>query len=77
MAYQEWGLGSPNFDGKNYQMCQKRMSTFIHGKGHILSDVIENQAYVHPINFLDLGSRDMHDANNKAVDYSIRALRKP
>jgi hypothetical protein len=24
MAYQEWGLGPPHFDGKNYQMWQKR-----------------------------------------------------
>jgi hypothetical protein len=31
-------------------------------------------AYVHPINFLALGSRDMHDANNKAVDYLFHAL---
>jgi hypothetical protein len=33
-----------------------------------------NIAYVHPVNFLALGSRDMFDANNKAVDYLYRAL---
>jgi hypothetical protein len=33
--------------------------------------------YVHPMNFLALGSRDMFDANNKAVDYLFRALCQP
>jgi hypothetical protein len=33
-----------------------------------------NTTYVHPVNFLGPGSRDMHDANNKAVDYLFRAL---
>jgi hypothetical protein len=33
-----------------------------------------NTTYVHPINFLALGSRDMFDANNKAVDYLYRSL---
>jgi hypothetical protein len=33
-----------------------------------------NTTYVHPINFLALGSRDMYDINNKAVDYLFRAL---
>jgi hypothetical protein len=31
-------------------------------------------AYVHPINFLAPGSRDMFDANNNAVDYLFCAL---
>jgi Na+/phosphate symporter len=30
--------------------------------------------YVQPMNFLALGSRDMFDANNKAVDYWFHAL---
>jgi hypothetical protein len=67
MAYQERGSGPPHFDGKNYQMWQRRIATFLHGKGQILWDV-------HPINFLAPGLRDMHDANNKAVDYLFRAL---
>jgi hypothetical protein len=33
-----------------------------------------NIAYVHPVNFLAPGSRDMLDANNKAVDYLYRSL---
>jgi hypothetical protein len=33
-----------------------------------------NTTYVHPMNFVAPGSRDMHDANNKAVDYLFRAL---
>ena len=33
-----------------------------------------NTAYVHPMNFLAPGSRDLFDANNKAVDYLFRAL---
>jgi hypothetical protein len=33
-----------------------------------------NTTYVHPINFLAPGSRDMHGANNKAVDYLFCAL---
>jgi hypothetical protein len=53
------------------------MSTFLCGKGQFIWDVTENTSYVHPINFLALGSRDMHDANNKAVDYLFRALCKP
>jgi hypothetical protein len=36
--------------------------------------VLVNTAYVHLINFLTPGSSDMHDANNKAVDYLFRAL---
>jgi hypothetical protein len=33
--------------------------------------------YVQPMNFLAPGSRDMFDANNKAVDYLFRALCEP
>jgi hypothetical protein len=50
------------------------MVSFLHGKGQILWDVIVNTAYVHPVNFKALGSRDMFDANNKAVEYLYRAL---
>jgi hypothetical protein len=59
---------------KNYQMWQRRMATFLHSKDKILWDVTMNTTYVHPINFLAPGSRDMHDANNKAVYYLFRAL---
>ena len=74
MAYQEWGSGPPHFDGKNYQMWQRRMAAFLRGKGQILWDVTVNTAYVHPMNFLAPGSWDMFEANNKAVDYLFRAL---
>jgi hypothetical protein len=74
MAYQEWGSGPPHFDGKNYQMWQRRMAAFLCGKGHILWDVTVNTTYVHPVNFVAPGSRDMHESNNKAVDYLYRAL---
>jgi hypothetical protein len=50
------------------------MAAFLRGKGQILWDVTVNTAYVHPMNFLALGSRDMFDANNKAVDYLYRSL---
>jgi hypothetical protein len=50
------------------------MADFLHGKGQILWDVTVNTAYVHPMNFLALGSRDMFNANNKAVDYLYRTL---
>jgi hypothetical protein len=55
-------------------MWQRRMAGFLHDKGQILWDVTVNTAYVHPINFLAPGSRDMHDTNNKTVDYLFRAL---
>jgi hypothetical protein len=42
---------------------------FLRGKGQILWDVTENTTYVHPLSFLVPGSRDMFDANNKAVNY--------
>jgi hypothetical protein len=47
---------------------------FLHGKGQILWDVTINTSYVHLINSLALGSRDMFDANNKAVNYLFCAL---
>jgi hypothetical protein len=50
------------------------MAAFLHGKGQILWDVTVNTTYVHPLNFLAPGSRDMFDANNKAVDYLYRSL---
>jgi hypothetical protein len=68
MVYQEWGLGPPHFDGRKYQMWSKRMAAFLCGKGHILWDVTVDTAYVHLMNFLAPGSRDMFDANNKVVD---------
>jgi hypothetical protein len=69
MAYQERGSGPPHFDGKNYLMWSKRMVAFLGGKGQILWDVTVDTGYVPPMNFLAPGSRDMFDANNKAVDY--------
>jgi hypothetical protein len=73
MAYQERGSGPPHFDGKNYQMCKRQMATFLRDKGQILWDVTVNTTYVHSVNFLAPGSRDMFDAN-KAVDYLYRYL---
>jgi hypothetical protein len=49
------------------------MAVFLHGKGQ-LWDVTVDTAYVHPMNFLAPGLRDMFDANNKAVDFLFRAL---
>jgi hypothetical protein len=49
------------------------MAAFLHGKGQILWDVMVDTCYVQPLNFLTPGSRDMFDANNKAVDYLFRA----
>jgi hypothetical protein len=45
------------------------MVAFLRGKGQILWDVTVDTDYVWPMNFLAPGSRDMFDANNKAVDY--------
>jgi hypothetical protein len=73
MTYQERGSGPPHFDGKKYQMWERRMAAFLCGNGKILWDVTTNTTYVHSVNFLAPGSRDMHDANNKAVDYLYRA----
>jgi hypothetical protein len=50
------------------------MMAFLHGKGQILWDVTVDTGYVQPMNFLASGSRDMFDANNKAVDYLFHAL---
>jgi hypothetical protein len=74
MAYQYWGSGPPHFDGKNYQIWQRQMATFLRGKGQILWDVTVSTTYVHPINYLAPGSTDMHDADNKVVDYLFHAL---
>jgi hypothetical protein len=77
MAYLEWGLGPPHFDGKNYQMRSIWMAAFLRGKGQILWDVTVDIVYVQPMNFLAPGLRDMFDANNKAVHYLFRALCQP
>jgi hypothetical protein len=74
MAYQERGSVPQPFDGKNYHMWQRRMATFLRSKGQIPWDVTVDRAYVHPVNFLAPGSRDMFDANNKAVDYLYCSL---
>jgi hypothetical protein len=50
------------------------MAAFLYGKGQILWDVSVNTAYIHPLNFLAPGSRDMFNANNKVVDYLYRSL---
>jgi hypothetical protein len=50
------------------------MAAFLRGKGQILWDVTVNTAYVHSMNFLAPGSRDMFDTNNKVVDYLYRSL---
>jgi hypothetical protein len=50
------------------------MAAFLRGKGQILWDVTVNTAYVHLMNFLAPGSRDMFDTNNKVVDYLYRSL---
>jgi hypothetical protein len=50
------------------------MAAFLRGKGQILWDVTVNTAYVHPMNFLALGSMDMFDNNNKAVNYLYHSL---
>jgi hypothetical protein len=74
MAYQERGSAPPHFGGNNYHMWQRRMAAFLRGKGQILWDVTVNTAYVHPMNFLALGSMDMFDNNNKAVNYLYHSL---
>jgi hypothetical protein len=50
------------------------MAAFLRGMGQILWDVTVNTAYVHPLNLLAPGSRDMFGVNNKAVDYLYRSL---
>jgi hypothetical protein len=68
------GFGSSTLCGKNYQMWQRRLAAFLRDKGQILWDVMVNTTYIHPVNFLALGSMDIFDANKKAVDYLYRAL---
>jgi hypothetical protein len=58
-------------------MWSKRMAAFLREKGQILWDVTVDSSYVHPMNFLAPGSRDMFDANNKADDYLFCALYHP
>jgi hypothetical protein len=58
-------------------MWSKQMAAFLRGKGQILWDVTVDTCYVQPMNFLAPGSRDMFDANNKAVNYLFRALGQP
>jgi hypothetical protein len=53
------------------------MAAFLRGKGQILWDVTVDTGYVQPMSFLAEGSRDMFDANNKAVDYLFHALCQP
>jgi hypothetical protein len=50
------------------------MAAFLRGKGQILWVVTVNTTYVHPVNLLAPGSREMFDANNKVVDYLYRSL---
>jgi hypothetical protein len=50
------------------------MAAFLRGKGQILWDVTVNTTYIHLLNFLAPGSRDMFNTNNKAVDYLYRSL---
>jgi hypothetical protein len=57
-------------------MWSKRMAAFLRRKGQIW-DAMVDTGYVQPMNFFALGSRDMFDANNKAVDYLFRALCQP
>jgi hypothetical protein len=58
-------------------MWSKRMAAFFHEKGQILWDITVDTGYVQPMNFLAPGSRDMFNANNKAIDYLFRALCQP
>jgi hypothetical protein len=53
------------------------MAVFLCGKGQILWDVTVDTICVQPMNFLAPGSKNMFDANNKAVDYLFRALCQP
>jgi hypothetical protein len=65
MAYQKRGSDPPDFDGKNYHMWQRRMAAFLRGKGQILWDVTVNTTYVHLLNFLTPGLRDMFYATTR------------
>jgi hypothetical protein len=55
-------------------MWQRRVTALLRGKGQIIWDVTVKMAYVHPLNFLGPGLRNMFYANNKAVDYLYRSL---
>ena len=68
------GSGPPHFDGKNYPMWERRMGAFLRGKGTLIWEVTQNDQYVIPDSFLLPRSRDMFEANSKAVDYLFRAL---
>jgi hypothetical protein len=46
MAYQERGLGPPDFNGKNCHMWSKRMAVFLRGNGKMLWDVTVDTGYV-------------------------------
>jgi hypothetical protein len=50
------------------------MAAFLRGKCQILWDVTVDTGYVQQMNFLAPGSRDIFNANNKAVDYLFRTL---
>jgi hypothetical protein len=58
-------------------MWSKQMAAFLRGKGQILWDVTVDTGYVQPMNFLAPGSRDLFDANNKAIYYLFHALCQP
>jgi hypothetical protein len=58
-------------------MWSKRMAAVLCGKCQILWDVMVDNSYVQLMNFLAPGSRNMFDANNKAVDYLFRDLCQP
>jgi hypothetical protein len=60
--------------GDSTELSRVGLSQFLREKGQILWDVPVDTAYVHPMNFLAPGLRDMFDANNKAVDYLFRAM---
>jgi hypothetical protein len=53
------------------------MAAFLRGTGQILWDVMVDNGYVQPMNFLAPGLRDMFNANNKVVYYLFRALCQP
>jgi hypothetical protein len=55
-------------------MWQTWMAAFLHGKGQLLWDVMIDTSYVRLDTLLSLGSRDMYNPNNKAIDYLFRAL---
>ena len=50
------------------------MGAFLRGKGTLIWEVTQNPHYVIPNSFLLPGSRDMCEANSKAVDYLFCAL---